>query len=191
MKRRLRFRYLVLGLVILPCILCSMYGFLIFRAIFDGNYGCFGTSFPTLADVAQNGWVTFPPSATNISWDANHTQCIADIQFDMQPEDLQFFLDAMKFERLAFTPDIYDYSGRKGHVIYKGDHFPTDDISTNFILALRGNERFNQMVWIDRHELNSYKVRVVSDQWPSSTTSRYVQTPGWFSNSITPAPVAP
>ncbi|MBI1278722.1 MAG: hypothetical protein GC179_11400 [Anaerolineaceae bacterium] len=173
-------------LLFLSPILCIVVGIIFFAIVFDGNHTCFGTFIPTQADVAQNGWVTFPQSATNISWDTVGFQCIAQIKFDMKPEDLRSFLAAMNFYQIIFTDREDGRAERESLVIYEGSPLIIDSISTRFVSALRGNGRFNQNVRIDRTNPTIYHVSVVSNQWPYSTTRRYDATPGWFSNSITP-----
>jgi hypothetical protein len=105
--RSKKIRWLLFALIPLLC--CGVAPFLVYAYWFDENFGCFGTFYPSRAEVAERANVSFPPSTASLEW-----QCQPGIEgdgilihFTIAPSDLRSVTNALSYFPHTFSKHYF------------------------------------------------------------------------------------
>jgi hypothetical protein len=135
----------------------------------NSNVICFGTPFPTNADVERRAYLKFPRSAGNIEFHTNGVNrkagCTIWVKFDMQSKDIDGFSSATLVEKLTPKNSFSDtslYFMQKQGWILTGDYLggyarSTSDPSVVYT---------DQWVFADTTNPQTWKIYVVvNKEW--------------------------
>ena len=95
------FGFLGGAMILILCTVISIFTFLVLT-IGNSYSGCFGTPFPSHADVEESSFFKFPPSAQQIEYDADmkNRGCSSWITFSMESQDINEFQESTLVDSL-------------------------------------------------------------------------------------------